>query len=96
MTKLEQAAHQAPADLPQGGQGCKAVATPFDDYLYEETLIRVCEEVGPNSPDYGYLMGKHLDDEEWGLRVYDRWLNHVAQVARHQGLNHDNTRGGGV
>ena len=84
MTKLEQAAHQAPAGHPQGGQGCKAAATPFYDYLYEETRIRVCEEVGPNSLDYDYLMGKYLDDEEWGLRVYDRWLNHVAQVARHQ------------
>lgn len=63
------------------------IAATFGDYLYEETRIRVCEEVGPNSLDYDYLMDKYLDDEEWGLRVYDRWLNHVAQVARHQGLN---------
>ena len=52
--------------------------TPFEDYLYEETHIRVCEEEGPNSPDYDRLMDKHLDDEDWNLRVYDRWLNHVA------------------
>ena len=68
------------------------IATPFDDYLYAETRIRVCEEVGPNSPDYDYLMDKYLDDEEWGLRVYDRWLNHVAQVARHQGLRYARAR----
>ena len=72
------------------------IATPFDDYLYEETRIRVCEEVGPNSLDYDHLMDKYLDDEEWGLRVYDHWLNHAAQVAHHQWLNPDDTEGGDV
>lgn len=82
MTKLEQTTPQAPAGHRQRGQGGDAVATTFSEYLYEETRIRVCEEVGPNSPEYDYLMDKHLGDEEWGLRVYDRWLDYIARVSR--------------
>lgn len=49
----------------------------FGGYLHEETHIRVCEEVGPNSPDYGYLYDKYMDDESWRAPLYEYWMRHI-------------------
>lgn len=56
------------------------MSTKFEDYFYEETSTRVCEEVGPNSLDYDMLHDRYMDDESWHQQVYDHWLNHIEPL----------------
>ena len=40
-------------------------STPFEDFLFEETSIRVAEEMGPNALDADRRHDQLMDDEMW-------------------------------
>lgn len=47
----------------------------FEDFLYNETTIRVAEEVGPNSLEWDELHERYLQDDTWRQAVYPLWLD---------------------
>lgn len=49
-------------------------STPFEDFLHEETSIRVSEEMGPNAYDYDRRHDELMDDEIWVGQVRAAWL----------------------
>lgn len=48
--------------------------TPFEDFLWAETDIRVAEEIGPNSVEYDRRHDELMDDEMWNSQVRAAWL----------------------
>jgi hypothetical protein len=46
----------------------------FTAFLYEETSIRVAEEIGPNSVEYAYRFEALFNDEHWVSQVRAAWL----------------------
>ena len=42
----------------------------FEAFLYEETSIRVCEEMGPNAIDYDRRHDELMDDRGWRFSVH--------------------------
>lgn len=67
--------------------------TDFDSYLYEETSIRVAEEVGPNAIEYDMLHDRYMDDPEWRATCWATWKSACPKVVH---MAADDTEGGEV
>lgn len=65
--------------------------TDFESFLYEETSIRVAEEVGPNAFDYDMLHDRYMDDDEWRARMWAVFKDRQPVVVH---LQPDDTEGG--
>lgn len=50
------------------------MTTPFEDFLYSETNIRVSEEIGPNSVEYASRFETLFNDELWKGQVLAAWV----------------------
>lgn len=65
------------------------MTTPFEDFLgflYDETAIRVAEEIGPNSVEYAHRFETLFHDEVWVSQVRAAWVwkqNQPAQNDAH-------------
>lgn len=42
----------------------------FEAFLYEETSIRVCEEMGPNAIDFDRRHDALMEDRDWRFAVH--------------------------
>ena len=49
-------------------------SSPWEDFLWEETSIRVSEEMGPNAADYDRRHDELMDDEHWISQVRAAWV----------------------
>lgn len=50
------------------------MTTPFEDFLWTETDIRVAEEMGPNAIDADRRHDELMDDGMWNAQVRAAWL----------------------
>ena len=58
------------------------MSTPFEDFLWNETSIRVSEEMGPNAIDYDRRHDELMDDEVWIGQVKAHWIWQQNQPAQ--------------
>ena len=53
----------------------------FEAFLYEETSIRVCEEMGPNAIDYDRRHDQLMEDRDWRFAVHKEYRRRRRNAA---------------
>ena len=51
-----------------------STVSEFEAFLWDETSIRVSEEIGPNSPDWDRYHDKLMEDDVWIGQVKAVWI----------------------
>jgi hypothetical protein len=51
-----------------------STVSEFEAFLWEETSIRVSEEIGSNSPDWDRYHDKLMEDDVWISQVKANWI----------------------